>query len=57
VLVDAQDRLGNIPQIRTLVAAGYTGPFSFEPFSEEVQAIADPAPALKASMDYIAAGA
>lgn len=53
VLVDGKDRLGNIAQIRTLLAAGYAGPFSFEPFSAEVQALADPAAALKASMDYI----
>ncbi|MFO1033777.1 MAG: TIM barrel protein [Hyphomicrobiales bacterium] len=54
VLVDDRDRLGNIPQIKTLLAAGYTGPFSFEPFSAEVQDLADHAAALKASMDYIA---
>lgn len=53
VLVDGQDRLGNIEQIRTLIAAGYKGPFSFEPFSEEVQGLADHAAALKASMDYV----
>lgn len=53
VLVDEKDRLGNIAQIRTLLAAGYKGPFSFEPFSAEVQALADPALALKSSMDYI----
>jgi 2-keto-myo-inositol isomerase len=55
VLVDAGDRLGNIAQIKALIAAGYQGPFSFEPFSEDVQAIADPAAALKASMDFIQA--
>lgn len=53
VLVDAQDRIGNIAQIKTLSASGYTGPFSFEPFSAEVQALDDPAKALKASMEYI----
>lgn len=55
VLVDVQDRLGNIDQIRALIAAGYDGPFSFEPFAEEVQAYADPAAALKASMEHIRA--
>lgn len=53
VLVDAADRLGNVEQIRTLLAAGYQGPFSFEPFAAEVQALADPESALKASMAYI----
>lgn len=57
VLVDANDRLGNIAQIKTLIAAGYTGPFSFEPFSEEVQALDEPARALKASMDYVTSNA
>ena len=55
VLVDEGDRLGNIAQIRTLIAAGYKGPFSFEPFSAEVQNLADHATALKASMDFVAA--
>lgn len=55
VLVDAGDRLGNIAQIKALIASGYAGPFSFEPFSAEIQASSDPAPALRASMDYIAA--
>ncbi|HEX9858740.1 MAG TPA: TIM barrel protein, partial [Paracoccaceae bacterium] len=37
VLVDADDRLGNRDQIRTLLARGYQGPFSFEPFAPEIQ--------------------
>ena len=55
VLVDEGDRLGNIAQIRTLIAAGYKGSFSFEPFSAEVQNLANHAAALKASMDFVAA--
>jgi len=55
VLVDGKDRLDNIAQIRALIAAGYQGPLSFEPFAEEVHALADPAAALKGSMDFIAA--
>ncbi len=55
VLVDAQDRLGNIAQIRALLAAGYQGPFSFEPFAEEVHALADPESALRTSMNDIRA--
>ena len=57
VLVDAKDRLGNIAQIRALLAAGYDGPFSFEPFAAEVHDLPDPEAALRASMDYVAAHA
>jgi 2-keto-myo-inositol isomerase len=53
ILVDDQDRLGNITQIRNLLAAGYKGEFSYEVFSPNVHAIADPAAALKISMNYI----
>lgn len=53
VLVDEQDKLGNIAQIRALLAAGYDGPFSFEPFAAEIQALADPEAALRASMAFI----
>ena len=53
VLVDKRDRLGNIPQIRSLQAAGYTGPFSFEPFATEVQELADPQAALADSIGWI----
>lgn len=55
VLVDDADRLENLPQIKALIAAGYTGPFSFEPFASEVHDAADPEAALKDSMDYIRA--
>lgn len=54
-LVDGRDRLENIAQIRALMAAGYDGPFSFEPFAAEVHALADPEAALRASMGYVAA--
>ena len=53
VLVDKRDRLGNVPQIRALRAAGYTGPFSFEPFATEVQELADPQAALGESIGWI----
>ncbi|MBU2360906.1 MAG: TIM barrel protein [Alphaproteobacteria bacterium] len=56
VLVDGDDRLGNIAQIATLRADGYTGPLSFEPFSPLVHDLADAAPALRASMAFITAG-
>lgn len=53
VLVDGNDRLGNIEQIEALLAGGYGGPFSFEPFAEELRTLADPAQALTESMDFI----
>lgn len=56
VLVDTGDRLENLSQIRALLAAGYDGPFSFEPFARQVHEAADPESALKDSMDHIRAG-
>lgn len=56
VLVDGDDVLGNVAQIRALRAGGYDGPVSFEPFAPSVHALADAAPALKASMEFIRAG-
>jgi 2-keto-myo-inositol isomerase len=53
VLVDAEDRIDNLGQIRRLRAAGYQGPLSFEPFAPEIQALADPAAALSASIVHI----
>lgn len=53
VLVDGNDRLENIAQIRALEAAGYKGPYSFEPFATEVHELEDPAAAVKDSMDQI----
>ena len=56
VLVDAADRLGNLPQIRKMLDLGYEGPFSFEPFAAEVHALADPKAAVAASMEHVRAG-
>ncbi len=56
VLVDADDVLGNVAQIRALRAGGYTGPISYEPFSPAVHALQDAGPALKASMEFIESG-
>lgn len=56
VLVDGDDVLGNVAQIRALRAAGYAGPVSYEPFAPQVHTLADPAPALRASMDFIRSG-
>lgn len=53
VLVDAADRLENVAQIKALNAAGYAGPYSFEPFAPEVQKLPDPKSALTQSIDYI----
>lgn len=55
VLVDQRDRLGNVAQIRALKAAGYKGPYSFEPFATEVQELADPQAALAESIGWIEA--
>jgi 2-keto-myo-inositol isomerase len=56
VLVDEDDRLGNIVQMRALLDEGYTGMFSFEPFAQEVQELENPSEAISASMDTIKAG-
>lgn len=55
VLVGPADRLGNVDQLRALLAAGYVGPVSFEPFAEELRHLADPAKAIGGSMDFIGA--
>lgn len=55
VLVDDGDRLENLAQIRALLASGYDGPFSFEPFAAEVHDHPDPEAALRQSMDVVRA--
>lgn len=55
VLVDAEDRLENISQIKALLDGGYDGAFSFEPFAEEVHQIVEPEAALRQSMNFISA--
>lgn len=55
VLVDGDDRLDNVGQIRALRAAGYSGPLSFEPFAPSVHALTDPRAAVRESIDYIRA--
>ena len=54
VLVDAQDRLGNIEQIRALIADGYDEPISYECFSPKTHAMPDPYSEIKASFEFIA---
>nr|WP_172690999.1 TIM barrel protein [Agrobacterium larrymoorei]ASK49441.1 hypothetical protein [Agrobacterium larrymoorei] len=53
VLVDPNDRLENIAQIKALMAAGYEGPFSFEPFADDVHELSDPEASVRESMDYV----
>jgi 2-keto-myo-inositol isomerase len=53
VLVGPQDRLGNIIQIKALLAAGYTGPLSFEPFSPDVHGVPDPRAAVAQSVGFL----
>jgi 2-keto-myo-inositol isomerase len=55
-LVDAQDRLGNLAQLRAFEAAGWRGPVSFEAFAPETHAAADPEGDLRRSMDHIRDG-
>lgn len=55
ILVDDNDRLGNLAQIRALLDAGYAGAFSYEPFSPMVHGFADPQAELRASMEFIRA--
>ncbi len=53
VLVDAADRLDNLGQIRKLVAGGYMGPLSFEPFADSVSHATDIRALLADSMALI----
>jgi len=53
VMVLDGDRLANVAQIRALAAQGYTGPFSFEPFSPSVHATTDVAGLVRNSMDFV----
>ncbi|MFC0012402.1 TIM barrel protein [Devosia nitrariae] len=56
LLVGPADRLGNLDQIAALRAAGCDAILSFEPFAEELRALADPAAAIRRSADYIIEG-
>ena len=52
-LVDADDQLDNIGQIKSLLGAGYNGPISFEAFSPDVHQFIDPKAELLRSIHYI----
>ncbi|MCH4564238.1 TIM barrel protein [Halomonas sp. EGI 63088] len=56
LLVGERDRLDNVGQLRQLLADGYDGYVSFEPFAESVHALTDPVTALRDSMDFVQAG-
>jgi 2-keto-myo-inositol isomerase len=56
VLVNEDDRLDNIGQMRSLLKLGYDGLFSFEPFAREIQDMDDHSGAISASMERIKAG-
>lgn len=53
VLVDGADRLENIVQIKALNSAGYRGPYSFEPFADEVHNLEDSVTAVRDSINYL----
>lgn len=53
VMVTDSDRLSNVVQIRAMLAQGYAGPFSFEPFSPSVHATSDVVGLVKGSMDFV----
>jgi 2-keto-myo-inositol isomerase len=53
VMVGAEDRIGNIGQIRALNAAGYRGYYSFEPFAASIHQHSDPKAMIRESMEYI----
>ena len=56
VLVGPKDRLDNLGQIAALRRGGFSGPLSFEPFADELRHLADPAEALRQSMQFITEG-
>jgi len=53
LMVGPEDRLDNVGQIKKLVDAGYTGYFSFEPFSAPVWDLIDHVAATKESIKFI----
>ncbi len=53
VLVGEADILGNTAQIRHLLATGYSGHLSFEPFAQSVHGLTDIRQAVGASMDHL----
>lgn len=54
-LIFVDDRVGNAAQLKHLLAHGYKGYISMEPFSPTVQSDPDLPAKLRASLDYVAA--
>ncbi|MBV1703150.1 MAG: TIM barrel protein [Hyphomicrobiales bacterium] len=53
VFVGQTDFIDNVRQMRQLLAAGYRGPFSFEPFARQVHELSDIGAAVSASCQLI----
>lgn len=53
VMVGPNDRLDNVGQMRALRAAGYAGPFSFEPFAPSVHEAGDAVALVRESAAHI----
>jgi 2-keto-myo-inositol isomerase len=53
VLVDADDRLGNVAQVSELCAAGFAGPISMEAFAPQIHALDDLQDTLATSFQFI----
>ena len=56
VLVDEKDRIDNVGQIKALLAGGYRGILSFEPFADSIAQMTDVKAAIAASMIYLERG-
>jgi 2-keto-myo-inositol isomerase len=55
LLVGPNDRLGNVAQLQQLLANGYDGYVSFEPFADSITQDRDVERRLRDSMDYLSA--
>ena len=53
ILVDESDRSDTAGQMKRLLEAGYTAPFSYECTSPLIQNIGDPRAQIKASIRYL----
>tara|TARA_Y100000590_G_C15491274_1_gene927839 strand:- start:58 stop:879 length:822 start_codon:yes stop_codon:yes gene_type:complete len=53
VLIDKNDILKNVDQITELIHKGYSGNFSFEPFSKKIQNIKNPSNDIIDSINYL----
>lgn len=53
ILVDENDRLGNVIQIEKMLVAGFNGPISFEAFSTQVHEMNEPHTQIQKSFEFI----